>query len=410
MPPLNIAIAGCGPGGLAAALLLHRQGHAVTIFERFAEAQPVGSGLMLQPTGLAVLDRLGLADAAIARGSAITRLHGLAAQNRLALSVRYPAGAFGVGIHRATLFDLLHAAVGAAGIPIRTGHTALASRDTPTGRLLLFAEVGEVGPFDLVVDMLGTRSTLAADAAGGAGRPLAYGALWTNVWALAGTDPHVLEQRYRGASVMAGALPVGTPPGHDQRRVALFWSLRTDRLAAWRDAGIAAWQREVRALWPEAEPLFGQLTDPDQLCFTEYAHRTLPRPSASRLIHLGDAWHATSPQLGQGANMALLDAWALALALQDHDDLGNALAAAVRARRRHVQLYQAISRIFTPVYQSDSRLLPWLRDRLVRPAAAFGPTARLQAAMVSGTFGGPLGRLGLAGDPVVAAGTGKLRG
>ncbi len=391
MRPLTIAVAGCGPGGLAAALLLRRQGHDVTIFERFAEAQPVGSGLMLQPTGLAVLDRLGLAGEAIARGSTITRLHGLAAQDRLALSVDYPPGRFGVGIHRATLFDLLHGAAVAAGIPVRTGHTIVASRDTAAGRILLFAEAGEIGPFDLVVDMLGAWSTLAPT-----GRPLAYGALWTNVWEVPGLDLHTLEQRYRGASIMAGALPVGTPPGHQLQQVALFWSLRADRLDAWRAAGIDAWKAEFRALWPEAEPLFAQLTDPLQLGFAHYTHRTVRRPAEPRLIHLGDAWHATSPQLGQGANMALLDAWALANALAGHDDLDTALAAAVRSRRRHVRLYQAISRVFTPVYQSDGRVLPWLRDRLVRPAAAFGPSARLQAAMVGGTFGGPLRRLGLA--------------
>jgi len=40
---LDIAICGCGPAGLAAALLLHRQGHRVRIFERFETPRPVGS-------------------------------------------------------------------------------------------------------------------------------------------------------------------------------------------------------------------------------------------------------------------------------------------------------------------------------------------------------------------------------
>lgn len=52
MRGLDIAIAGCGPCGLAAALLLHRAGHHVTLFERFDTPRPIGSGLMLQPTGL----------------------------------------------------------------------------------------------------------------------------------------------------------------------------------------------------------------------------------------------------------------------------------------------------------------------------------------------------------------------
>jgi 2-polyprenyl-6-methoxyphenol hydroxylase-like FAD-dependent oxidoreductase len=392
MRRLEVAIAGCGPGGLAAALLLQAQGHRVTIFERFAEPGPVGSGIILQPTGLAVLARLGLAEAALARGSRIDRLHGLARDGRLALSVRYRGDRFGIGIHRATLFALLHDAAVAAGIPVVTGHTVVASEDAPEGRYLIVAEAGTVGPFDLVVDMLGARSPLVLER----GRVLPYGAVWTNVWAVSGFDPHALAQRYDGAGIMAGVLPVGTPPGAPQPQVALFWSLRTDRLSDWYAAGLDAWRDAFAALWPEAAPLLEQVQDPAQLTFAHYAHRTLRRPVEPRLIHLGDAWHATSPQLGQGANMALLDAWALARALAAHDDLSSALGAAVRARRGHVRLYQAISRVFTPVYQSDSRVLPWLRDRLVRPAAAFGPTAALQAAMVSGTFGGPLQRLGLA--------------
>jgi 2-polyprenyl-6-methoxyphenol hydroxylase-like FAD-dependent oxidoreductase len=60
---LEIAVAGCGPAGLAAALLLHRDGHRVTLFERFEAPRPLGSGLMIQPTGMAVLDSLGLGEA-----------------------------------------------------------------------------------------------------------------------------------------------------------------------------------------------------------------------------------------------------------------------------------------------------------------------------------------------------------
>ena len=57
---LDIAIAGCGIAGLASAAMLARDGHRVTIFERFAAPAPVGSGLLLQPTGLAVLRAMGL--------------------------------------------------------------------------------------------------------------------------------------------------------------------------------------------------------------------------------------------------------------------------------------------------------------------------------------------------------------
>ena len=57
---MRVAVVGCGTGGPAAALLLNAAGHDVEIFERFNTPSPIGAGLLLQPTGQAVLARLGL--------------------------------------------------------------------------------------------------------------------------------------------------------------------------------------------------------------------------------------------------------------------------------------------------------------------------------------------------------------
>src|SRR5690349_16174673 len=115
MRKLDIAICGCGPAGLAAALLLHRASHRVQIFERFEQPKPVGSGLILQPTGLAVLRELQLLDRIVSLGARIERLFGRAVpSNRVVLNVRYSALGTGwraIGTHRAALFDALHEAV-----------------------------------------------------------------------------------------------------------------------------------------------------------------------------------------------------------------------------------------------------------------------------------------------------------
>lgn len=42
--PLDIAVAGCGPAGMAAALLLLRDGHRVRLFERFEAVRPIARG------------------------------------------------------------------------------------------------------------------------------------------------------------------------------------------------------------------------------------------------------------------------------------------------------------------------------------------------------------------------------
>lgn len=379
---------------MAAALLLHRDGHRVRLIERFAQARPVGSGLMLQPTGLAVLAGLGLDAQALAAGRRIERLYGRAGE-RTVLDVRYaalPGNRFGLGIHRATLFDILFAAVTAAGIPVETDRAVVGSVVAGKGRRLVFAGGEQDGPFDLVVDALGCRTPLAAPC----GQSLPYGALWASLdWPADGFDEAALEQRYRAASVMAGVLPIGTVAGAARPQAAFFWSLRGDRLPAWRGAGLDNWKAEVADLWPAATAFTRQIEDSDTLTFASYVHRTLPAPAEAGLIHIGDAWHSTSPQLGQGANMALLDAFALARGLRDTGGEAAGLARAVALRRRHVWLYQAMSRMFTPVYQSDSRALPWLRDRVVGPLAGVRTVSWLQANMVAGFVGAPLGRLGL---------------
>lgn len=398
MGALEIAIAGCGPGGLAAALFLHAQGHAVTLFERFEAPRPIGSGLLIQPTGLAVLDRLGLGDAIRADGARIAALHGLSMPSgRRALNVDYAAlggDACAYGVHRALLFETLFNAVGAAGIRIETGRT-VASADplSGAGRRLCFADGRSAGPFDLIVDALGARTPLAPPIVS----TMSYGALWATLdWADApDARPTMLDQRYRGARQMAGILPIGRNPDTGRPGAAWFWSLKGSDRAGFEAAGLEAWRAEALALWPEAAALLTQIRSADQFTFAQYAHRTVPRPVSVGLVHLGDAWHSTSPQLGQGANMALLDAAALAHALAQGGALADRLAHYAWLRRGHVRLYQAMSRIFTPLYQSDGALLPMIRDRLTDPFAGWPVIRRVLAAMVAGHVGAPLRPIGL---------------
>jgi salicylate hydroxylase len=395
MEQRSIAIAGCGVCGLAAALLLARAGERVVLFERFDAPRPIGSGLMIQPTGFAVLAQLGLADRVRREGAQVDRLFGKAG-SRVVLDVSYAAmaqvGRFGIGIHRASLFSALQDAVAVHEIEVRTGHTVIGSRIDGCKRALIFQGGATSESFDLVVDALGTRSSLAPPA----GHELTYGALWASLdWPDdCSLDARTLTQRYHRSSKMADVLPLGTGGGAF-KRAAFFWSLKGSDLPNWHEAGLDWWKQEVLTLWPECAPFIAQISDPDQLTFARYAHRTLPKPAEDRLIHIGDAWHSASPQLGQGANMALLDAWALATGLSRHRAIAPALAETIALRRRHVQLYQWLTWLFTPVYQSDSRVLPFVRDRLVGPLSKLWPATAIQAAMVSGLIGGPLGRLRL---------------
>lgn len=400
MGSLNIAIAGGGPAGLAAALYLHRSGHRVTVFERFGKPSPVGSGLILQPTGLTVLADLGLLDAILAIGSRIERLHGAdAVSGRTVLDVRYnarPGGRFGLAVHRAAVFGVLYRAVCEANVGFETG-IELEALEAGERVRLIGGDGRSIGPFDLVVDASGSRSKLRRHAATPVEpRSLAYGAFWASLgWRGESFDEHALTQRYERASVMIGVLPIGrSDPGGD-KMAAFFWSLKPADVEAVQAEGLAAWKERVLSLWPECASYLAQIDGFDQLTLARYGHHTLKVPVGRRLAVIGDAAHSTSPQLGQGANMALLDAAALSYALKTNSRLEDALAAYAGARRRHVRIFQALSLMFTPFYQSDSVFLPFMRDRLVALAARMPPVPQLLGSMVAGTMVDPFRSIGL---------------
>jgi len=231
------------------------------------------------------------------------------------------------------------------------------------------------GAYDLIVAADGSASKLRAMQAR---RDRQYP--WGAVWCLC-PDPQrrfdgQLWQRYERARRMAGVLPVGHLPGEarTQHRVSFFWSLPLAAMDGWRSRGLPEWKNEVRQYWPEVADLLTHIHEPDQLARASYRDVIMTSPWRGRAIWIGDAAHAMSPQLGQGANLALLDAQVLAAALRDAPNLAQALAAYARLRRRHVYIYQFISRWLTPVFQSDLDWAANLRD------LAFGPLGRMPIA------------------------------
>jgi salicylate hydroxylase len=388
----SVAIAGAGVAGLACAILLRLQGWQVVVFDKAPRAAPVGSGLILQPVGLHVLAAMGLWSRMSALGARIERLHGTSG-GRTVLDVRYDAPASGahgaLAVHRGALFQVLFDGALACDVEIASGREVISAAAGRIG----FSDGRQSARFDLVVDALGIRSPLSKMPKAN----LPYGALWASLDWCDGFDPAALEQRYEAARKMAGVMPIGRLPGSDRPMAAFFWSLRQDRQEAWRAASMEVWKDEVRALWPQTEALLAQLGTHEDLVFAAYAHRTLASPVSHDCVHIGDSWHCTSPQLGQGANMALLDAHALALALGHHADRDAALQAYVRLRRLHIRLYQTMSRVFTPAYQSDSQAVAWLRDWLL-------------ASLVAGQWGWPLGRLSALTSTPPGSVTGEGRG
>ena len=388
----DIAIVGAGVAGLANAILLAQSGHRITVYERFATSRPVGSGLMIQPTGLAALERIGLRTSLEARGHRIERLHGVTSKGRTIFDLAYAAlgqGWHAVGVHRAALHAVLWQGFEAARVSLESNFDVAALETVSDGRSQLVARDGRRTPgFDLIIDSSGARSPLRTYVSGKTAKPFTYGAVWATI-PDTGVAPGVLAQRYVDARIMIGHLPVGSLEEGGPPLAAFFWSLKPDQYAAWRD-GFGNWKGDVLRLWPELEAAVGTLSDPADFTLASYVQFTAPQLFRGNIVLTGDSAHCTSPQLGQGANHAVIDAVILADALVTASDLTAALRLYADTRRRHVAFYQRASAVMTPFFQSDSKLYATLRDltfdRLKIVSYLHGEMLRTLAGLKTGLF------------------------
>ncbi len=369
MKKLDIGIVGCGFAGGALSAFLARSGHRVTLYERVPEPSAVGAGILLQPTGLSVLAELGLYESLAERAARVTELSARPTSGNHLFHLRYgrlAPGLFGLGVHRGALFDLLVGSLRAAGARLVSGSDVHAIDASETRARVLGADRRSIGDHELVVVADGARSRLRAESGiAHRARPYRWGALW---FVGEDADRHfagTLSQVCDGTDRLLGFLPTGLGPGTGTvPLVSLFWSIRSDRIGRFDQGDFASFKAAVLRYEPRAEALLAQIEAPEQLLAATYFDVVMQRFHRGPVVYVGDAAHATSPQLGQGTNLALLDASALARAIDEEPELERALRRFSRERRAHVRFYGLASRWLTPFFQSGLRWLAPIRNAL----------------------------------------------
>lgn len=395
MKRLDVGVVGAGFAGAAAALFLAERGHRVTLYEEAAKPEPVGAGILMQPSGLSVLADLGLLAGALSRGSRVDALVCKTASGRAVLDLSYRdlfENWYGLGMHRGALFELLHDQLSPRGVKLVIGASVRASRASRRGIRPILADGQEPFEHELLVVADGARSALRQAVSGARATPYPWGALWFVGRDPDGTFAGSLQQVAAGTTTLLGFLPCGFGPTRAGKvpLVSLFWSVPVAAFTA-RDFDLGRWKERVLELEPRAAALLDQVQDARQLLPASYFDVQMPRFDGERLVFIGDAAHATSPQLGQGTNLALEDARALASCVSGCRELPAALALFNAERRRHVRYYQLASWGLTPFFQSDFSVLGPLRDAVMGPLCRFPPSRRLMLQTLAGVQRGFLG-------------------
>jgi 2-polyprenyl-6-methoxyphenol hydroxylase-like FAD-dependent oxidoreductase len=336
--------------------LLARRGHAVTLFEQTEHVGPVGAGILLQASGQRVLRSMNLLEAVIADAERIEELVAFSHRGRRISRLRFadaPHGHMAYGLHRGDLFAVLHEAVLASGVHLRLNcaiHGVGAN-----GSELMDSTGQSVGAFDLIVAADGSRSRLR-QACGVRAFVHAYG--FAALWAV-GHDDSVrnrLLQHTRHTHRLCGLLPMG------RGRTSFFWGIRADDWPEMRRGSFEDWQREVIELTPLAEPLVKAFRSFDDLVFSTYRAVWLPRAVRGRVACIGDAAHASSPLLGHGINLAMVDALQLAEAVAGESSVQAALQRFNVRQRFRNGYYSLLSATLTPSFQGRSTLVGVARD------------------------------------------------
>jgi FAD-dependent urate hydroxylase len=348
---LRILVVGAGLAGLALARALGRAGFEPEVVERAAAFSDVGAGIYLPGNAARALRALELEEAVAERAAAIGRQRFANHRGRLLGEVDLPRfwGRLGpcLALHRADLHAVLR-----EGVPVRLG-CAVRSLERVAGPVEVGFADGRQAAYDLVVGADGLHSTvrrLAVD-----GRPPAP--VGQQSWRWVAADPpeagtwSVLLGR--GASFLT--IPIGGG------RVYCYADVLGGPAAAGGDPAARLGERFAGFADPVPE-LVARLPDPGRIHVAPIEQVAQERWGRGAVVLVGDAAHAMSPNMAQGAALAFEDALVLAEELRAAGSLGEALAGFVARRRPRTSWVRAQ----THRRDRTRNLPPPLRDPLLR--------------------------------------------
>jgi 2-polyprenyl-6-methoxyphenol hydroxylase-like FAD-dependent oxidoreductase len=351
--PVRVIVVGAGIAGLSAAIALRKTGSEVVVLERAPRIDPVGAGITLFANALRALDRLGVGEAVAARGAAATRSAILTWEGRELTRVPSDLLEGTIALHRADLQAELAAAAGEVRLGVEV--TVVEQGDDA---VVAVAADGREERGDLLAGADGLSSVVRRAIADVPVRYAGYTA-WRGVSSVP-VEPGRLTESW-GVGERFGLVDIG--------RGRTYWFATKNAPEGEPDEPggrkaeilrrFAAWHEPIASVVEAADESAILRND---VCYLE----PLPRWSDGRLVLVGDAAHATTPGVGQGAAQAIEDAVVLADRLAGGDDLTAALAGYEAIRRPRADAVLKLSRRVDKAAQLASPLGWRLRNAVVR--------------------------------------------
>lgn len=358
----KVLVIGGGVGGLATTLALRQAGFDVETFEGVAAIKEVGAGLAIWSNALQALQRIGLADAiqAVGRPAKYRAIH--ATNGELLAKVQIDQLGDGknaslIHLHRGDLQGVLLQAVGEA--TIHLGVRCVGFRQDGEGVWAQFADGREVHG-DLLIGVDGVHSVIRQQLFGESRLRLVGQSSWRGVAQV--NDAQLAEgiaSETWGVGQRVGLIPIS----HGRA----YWFFTRNAPPGGGLQGTASEKKqqiyESVKHWHEPIPSIIQATHAHTIIHTDLNElEPLDQWRRGRVVLLGDAAHAITPNLGQGACQSLEDAVTLVQCLQEETNIENALNLYEHKRVEHTKLVAAYSRRFGEVVHSEVSPPCQLRD------------------------------------------------
>ncbi|MBT0669208.1 FAD-dependent oxidoreductase [Novosphingobium profundi] len=324
MEDLKTLVIGGGIGGLSAAIALSRAGHRVTVIEKDPTWSVYGVGIIQQANVVRAMDQLGVLDAFIDAACGFDAVEIFLPDGSRIARIPTPSLVEGkpanVGIGRRALQKVLGDSARDAGAEIRLGLTVTALEDDGESVSVTFSD-GTSDRYAIVVGADGvysqTRQTILPEAE----KPAFTG---QSVWRYNFPRPDDLDalQVYNGPTG-CGLVPIS------QDLMYMYVTTHEPENPRYSTQGLAAAMRgKLATCAPRLRELAEQITCDEGVVYRPLEGMMLYGDwSKGRVVLIGDAVHATTPHLGQGAGMAIEDAIVLAEELGAHASPQEAFAA-----------------------------------------------------------------------------------